>query len=94
MKKQILFIMPSVGRKKDKPYVKSWKMEPLPIAALSALTPRDRFDQSFADDRIEEVPYDLNVDVVAITTETSTAQRTYQIAGKFRARTTPSLPPE
>ncbi len=86
MKLRILFIMPSVGRKKNQPYVRSWKMEPLPIAALSGLTPPDRFEKLFADDRIEPIPYDLEVDAVAITTETYTARRAYQIAAKFRER--------
>ena len=83
--------MPSVGRKKDQPYVKSWKMEPLPIAALSALTPERDFQKYFADDRLEEIPYELDVDAVAITTETYTAQRAYQIAAKFRSRNIPVI---
>ncbi|MBN2684997.1 MAG: B12-binding domain-containing radical SAM protein [Pontiellaceae bacterium] len=91
MKSRILFIMPSVGRKKDQPYVRSWKMEPLPIAALSALTPKERFDRVFADDRIEPIPYNLEVDAVAITTETYTARRAYQIASRFRARGIPVI---
>jgi radical SAM superfamily enzyme YgiQ (UPF0313 family) len=91
MKKRILFIMPSVGRKPNQPYVRSWKMEPLPIATLSALTPANRFDKSFADDRLEQIPYDADIDLVAITTETYTALRAYQIASKFRARNIPVL---
>jgi len=91
MKKHILFIMPSVGRKKGQPYVKSWKMEPLPIAALSALTPKKHFHLSFADDRIEDILYDLDIDAVAITTETYTAQRAYQIAAKFQSRNIPVI---
>ena len=91
MKPRILFIMPSVGRKNDQPYVKSWKMEPLPIAALSALTPGGRFDKMFADDRIEPIPYEQDVDAVAITSETYTARRAYQIAARFRARGVPVI---
>lgn len=91
MKLRILFIMPSVGRKPGEPYVKSWQMEPLPIAALSALTPDDAFEKAFADDRIEPIPYGLEVDAVAITTETYTARRAYQIAAKFRARNVPVI---
>ncbi len=91
MKKRILFIMPSVGRKPNQPYVRSWKMEPLPIATLSALTPSERFEKIFADDRIEAIPFDLEVDAVAITTETYTARRAYQIAARFRARGIPVI---
>ena len=91
MKKKILFIMPSVGRKKNQPYVKSWKMEPLPIAMISALTPDKYFDKYFADDRLEEIPYDIDVDAVMITVETYTAKRTYQIAEQFRKRKIPII---
>jgi len=83
--------MPSVGRKKDSPYVKSWQMEPLPIAVLAALTPQSSFIKYFADDRIEEIPYDLDVDIVAITTETYTALRAYQIAARFRSLNIPVI---
>jgi len=91
MKKRILFIMPSVGRKKNEPYVRSWQMEPLPIAALSALTPDDRFEKQFLDDRIEKIPSHIEADLVAITTETYTAQRAYQISDLFRKKGIPVL---
>jgi radical SAM superfamily enzyme YgiQ (UPF0313 family) len=91
MKLKILFIMPAVGRKPGQPYVKSWKMEPLPIATLAALTPEDRFIKYFADDRLEPIPFDLAVDAVAITTETYTARRAYQIADRFRKQNIPVI---
>lgn len=91
MKKRILFVMPSVGRKPGQPYVRSWKMEPLPIATLAALTPESRFDRMFVDDRIEAIPTDLQADAVAIPTETYTARRAYQIAATFRSRGIPVI---
>lgn len=91
MKKKILFIMPSVGRKKNQPYVKSWKMEPLPIAMLSALTPEKHFEKYFADDRLEAIPYNIDIDAVMITVETYTAKRTYQIAREFRKKKIPVI---
>jgi radical SAM superfamily enzyme YgiQ (UPF0313 family) len=91
MKKRLLFIMPSVGRKPGQPYVKSWLMEPLPIATLSALTPADKFEKVFADDRLEAIPYEEPFDAVIITTETYTARRAYQIATAFRAKGIPVL---
>jgi radical SAM superfamily enzyme YgiQ (UPF0313 family) len=60
-------------------------MEPLTIAVLSRLTP-ERFGKAFFDDRVEEVDYSSECDIVAITVEAYTAKRAYEIADKFRQR--------
>lgn len=82
---KITFILPAVGKKPGKKYIGTWKMEPLTIATLKALTPA-RFETEFFDDRIELINYDTETDIVAITLETYTALRGYDIAAKFRAR--------
>ena len=52
---RILFIQPAVGHKGDGAvYPRTWIMEPLALAVLSALTPR-RFERYFMDDRLGEV---------------------------------------
>ncbi len=84
----ITFIMPSVGKKRSEPYVKSWLMEPLSIAVLNTLTPGS-IDRVFYDDRLEEIPYDEPTDLAAITVETYTARRAYQIAEQYRMRGVP-----
>ena len=81
---KITFVMPSVGRKKGQPYVKTWQMEPLAIAVLASLTPPGH-ELRFFDDRLEPVEYDHRPDLVAINVETYTARRAYQIAHRFRA---------
>jgi radical SAM superfamily enzyme YgiQ (UPF0313 family) len=80
---KITFIMPSVGRKKGQPYVKTWQMEPLAIAVLASLTPPEH-ELRFFDDRLEPVDYDHRPDLVAINVETYTARRAYQIAHRFQ----------
>ena len=86
---RILFVQPSVGRKPDgTPYPAAWRMEPLGIARLSALTPPE-IERKFFDDRMEAIDYDAPADLVAITVETFTARRAYQIAEKFRERGIP-----
>jgi radical SAM superfamily enzyme YgiQ (UPF0313 family) len=80
---KITFIMPSVGRKKGQPYVKTWQMEPLAIAVLGSLTPPGH-ELRFFDDRLEPVDYDHRPDLVAINVETYTARRAYQIAHRFQ----------
>jgi len=64
-------------------------MEPLAPALLAGMTPRD-VEVRFADDRMEPVPYDAPADLVAMSVETYTANRAYQIASRFRERGVPS----
>ena len=80
---RLLFILPAIGRKDGEEYIGTWKMEPLTVATLKALTP-SYVETLFFDDRIEEICYDIRVDLVAISVETYTASRAYKIAQKFR----------
>ena len=82
---KITFILPGIGKKPGEKYIKTWKMEPLTIAALKAVTPAE-VETEFFDDRLERVDYDTPTDLVVITVETYTAARAYQIAGRFRER--------
>ena len=85
---KITFILPAIGKKQGQKYIGTWKMEPLTIAVLKALTPADIETELF-DDRIELIDYNTETDLVCITVETYTAKRSYRIAGKFRERGIP-----
>lgn len=63
-------------------------MEPLPPATIAALTPKD-VEITFFDDRMERIDFDAPTDLVAISVETYTARRAYQIASEYRARGVP-----
>lgn len=83
---KITFVLPCVGRHHaGEPYVRSWSMEPLAIAVLAGLTPPD-IERKFYDDRFDTIPYDEPTDLVALSVETYTARRAYQIAARFRQR--------
>lgn len=82
---KIAFVLPAIGKKKNKKYLKSWLMEPITIAVLSRLTPSE-YGREFYDDRIEPINYETDADVIAITVETYTAKRAYAIAAEFRRR--------
>lgn len=82
---KVTFIMPSIGRKDTGEYLKTWQMEPLVIALLSSLTPAN-IQKVFFDDRIENINYDDPTDLVAISVETFTAKRAYQISDEYRKR--------
>ena len=85
---KITLIHPCIGRAIGKDYIKSWQMEPLPPAYIAALTPDD-VEIAFFDDRLEVIPYDEPTDLVAISIETYTAKRAYQIATEYRRRNIP-----
>jgi radical SAM superfamily enzyme YgiQ (UPF0313 family) len=87
---KLLFILPAIGKKEGEKYIGTWKMEPLTIAVLKALTPDD-IETCFFDDRIENIDYDFPADLVAISVETYTASRAYKIARKFREKGKPVI---
>jgi len=64
-------------------------MEPLAPATLAGLTPRDGVQVRFYDDRTERIPFDEQTDLVALSVETYTARRSYEIASEYRRRGVP-----
>lgn len=82
---RLTLIKPNMGRMMSGSYVDEGRMEPLQIGILAALTPED-VDIVFYDDRCEEIDYDAHTDLVAITVETFTAKRSYEISSEFRNR--------
>jgi radical SAM superfamily enzyme YgiQ (UPF0313 family) len=85
---RLTIIHPCIGRKPGQKYIRTWQMEPLPAATLAGLTPSD-VDVRFYDDRMERIPFDEPTDLVAISVETYTAKRAYQIASEYRKRRIP-----
>ena len=85
---KVTLIHPCIGRRGDERYLRSWEMEPLPPATIAGLTPKD-VDVRFYDDRMERIPYDEPTDLVALSVETYTARRAYQIASEYRRRGIP-----
>ena len=87
---KVTFITPQVGRKSAKEYVRTWQMEPLTIATLAGLTPDD-VEVAYFDERIEPIRFDDPTDLVAITVETYTAKRAYEIAAEYHRRGVPTI---
>ena len=85
---RLTIVHPCIGRRVGEAYIKAWEMEPLPPATLAGLTPPG-VEVRFYDDRMEVIPYDEPTDLVAISVETYTAKRAYQIASEFRRRGVP-----
>ncbi len=88
---RLTIIHPCVGRRiGQKKYIKTWQMEPLPAATVAALAPKNATVR-FYDDRFEKIPFDEPTDLVAISVETFTARRAYQIASEYRRRHIPVM---
>lgn len=85
---KLTIVHPCIGRRPGQKYIRTWQMEPLPAATLAGLTPKD-VEVRFYDDRMETIPFDEPSDLVAISVETYTAKRAYQIATEFRRRGVP-----
>jgi len=86
---RVTIIHPCIVRRAgDRSYIRTWQMESLPAATLAGLTPKD-VEVRFYDDRMELIPFDEPTDLVAISVETYTAKRAYQIASEYRRRKTP-----
>jgi radical SAM superfamily enzyme YgiQ (UPF0313 family) len=85
---RLTLIHPCIGRRPGQKYIRTWQMEALPAATLAGLTPKD-VEIRFYDDRMEQIPFDEPTDLVAISVETYTAKRAYQIATEYRRRRVP-----
>ncbi len=87
---KIILIKPNIGRREHSLYVDEGRMEPLMLGVLAGLTPLEH-DVVLYDDRMESIPYDEPTDLVAITVETYTARRAYEIASEYRERGVPVI---
>lgn len=86
---RLTIVHPCIGRHAgSRSYLRSWQMQPLPPAMIAGLTPPD-IEIRFWDDRMEPIPFDEPTDLVAISVETYTARRAYQIASEYRRRGVP-----
>ena len=85
----VTLIKPTLGRTADGTrFIDDARMEPLQLGLLGGLTPPG-VDVRLLDDRIDTIDYDEPSDLVAITVETFTARRAYEIAVEYRARKVP-----
>ena len=85
---KLTLIHPCIGRRVNQPYIRSWQMEPLAPAVISALTPRE-IQRVFYNDSLEPIPFDEPTDLVAMNVEAYTSKRAYQIASEYRKRSVP-----
>ena len=85
---KVALIKPNIGRMAHSLYVDEGRMEPLQLGVLAGMTPPD-IEVALHDDRCEDIPYEEPTDLVAITVETYTARRAYEISAAYRERGVP-----
>jgi radical SAM superfamily enzyme YgiQ (UPF0313 family) len=68
-------------------FKKSLRYQPLTLTTLAALAPSDlAVDFALYDEGIQDVPLDLDADIVGLTVITGSSKRAYELADHFRAR--------
>ena len=85
---KIALVRPNIGRLEHSLFVDEARMEPLELAVLAGLTPPEHQCILF-DDRVDEIDYDDPVDLAAISVQTFTARRAYEISREYRKRNVP-----
>jgi radical SAM superfamily enzyme YgiQ (UPF0313 family) len=85
---RIALIRPNIGRLEHSLFVDEARMEPLEIAVIAGLTPENHEILMF-DDRVEPIDYDCGADLAAVSIQTFTARRGYEICAGFRERGVP-----
>lgn len=81
--RHITFVRPNLSEMRS-----SDAMAPLVFGILAARTPPG-IALSLYDDHLEAIPYQAPTDLVAITVDTFSARRAYEIAARYRARGVP-----
>jgi radical SAM superfamily enzyme YgiQ (UPF0313 family) len=85
----VTFIKPNMGvLSGGRRYVDTGRMEPLQLGVLAGMT-TPSIGVRLVDDRCEDIPYDADTDLAAITVETFTARRAYEISDEYRKRNIP-----
>jgi radical SAM superfamily enzyme YgiQ (UPF0313 family) len=82
---KIALIKPVIGARNGHAYRTPAVLEPLVAGLIAALTPPE-VSLEFIDERLEKIPFGRHYDLVAVTVETFSALRSYQIACEFRRR--------
>ena len=82
---KITFIKPNLSELQSRD-----AMQPLVFAILAALTPKNVEIELF-DEKIEKIPLDLKTDLIAMSVETYTAKRAYNLSRIFRLKGIPVI---
>jgi len=80
---KICFIKPSIIKKR---IPRTWHFQPLAPAVLKAFINKNDIEFNFYDDRVENIDFNKNYDLVMLSVSTLSAKRAYRIAEGFRKK--------
>ncbi len=83
---KVLFVSPERERKKEEAFL--FRLGFLNLPYVAAVTPPE-IEVRIVDEAFEKIPFEEEVDLVALTAQTPVAPRAYQIADAFRKRGIP-----
>lgn len=88
MRKRLLLILPALQQRQDYEFrlVKYSRFPPLSLLTLAGLTPEDDWEILVRDEHIESSEVGVDVDLVGIQTYISNANRSYELAERWRSR--------
>lgn len=86
----VTYIKPKIGRREKGEYIDEGRMEPLQLGVLAGMVSKN-IGATLFDDRFEKIDYDCPTDLVAITVESFTARRAYEIAKEYYRRGVPVI---
>ena len=81
----ITLIKPGLGKIISGYNLNEGSMEPLQLAIIAGLV-EEPDEVVLFDDRLEEIPFDQKSDIAAITVDSLSARRAYEIASEYRMR--------
>ena len=84
----VTLINPQMGRYNNKVKKRKFLFSPLTISTIKGFTPKD-IEIKFFDERIEDIDFLEETDLVGITVETYTAKRAYEICEVYRKKGIP-----
>lgn len=82
---KVTLIKPGIGSIISGYNLNDGSMEPLQLAILAGLV-EEPDEVVFFDDRLEQIPFDEKTDLVAITVDSFSARRAYEISSQYRMR--------
>ncbi len=88
MRKRLLLILPALQQRHDYEFrlVKYSRFPPLSLLTLAGLTPEDEWEILVRDEHIESSEVNEDIDLVGIQTYISCANRSYELADRWRSR--------
>ena len=86
MRKKLLLVNPTHKEIPNASQIKYYDMPPMGLGYLAALTPEDSWDITLVDENYDVLDFDMNPDLVGISSLTFNCNRAYEVGEAFRSK--------